>query len=553
MINIQEQTAQMRQAFMRLGMSQMVANEFTDNGITSMNRLRTLTEDALDRLIKQIHRDNNGGAGLVIPFVAQQHMHAIRFWANRMYILGAPYDVALITEPLAESWSEIRKAEKEAAEAPDDLIKKPEPFKKDTKWRPWKESVSTYLHSKIDQATVPLAYIIREHDVAPPNVVYGTTHEQLVNQAILFGPKYNTNNGIVFDLLQSLTLNGPAWSWISNFQRARDGRAAWKALITYYEGDAMQIRTKQQCYDAISKASYQGHRRNFDFSSYVAIHQQAHQDLERLGEPVPENKKVRDFLHGINDPQCSNIKLNVLSNQVFMNSFPQTINYIASAIDMVTNNSSHSSRQIAGVNTGGRGGGARGRGRGNNGGRHGRGRGSRGRGRGRSNYIQGDQTTQNSTDNRPLTRGYSREEWQNLSQAEKNRIFRARERLETARTVAAMLRDENGGQDDLSALTGPESQAPSTPPTNANASVAGATRSINQVSLENASQAFNRRRLNTYTTGSRTAVVSNREIASINAPTNMITQCRVELDSHADTCGVNQVAKILEFLVLLIP
>jgi len=37
MINIQEQTAQMRQAFMRLGMSQMVANEFTDNGITSMN------------------------------------------------------------------------------------------------------------------------------------------------------------------------------------------------------------------------------------------------------------------------------------------------------------------------------------------------------------------------------------------------------------------------------------------------------------------------------------------------------------------------------------
>ncbi len=42
-------------------------------------------------------------------------------------------------------------------------------------------------------------------------------------------------------------------------------------------------------------------------------------------------------------------------------------------------------------------------------------------------------------------------------------------------------------------------------------------------------------------------MVSNREIASINAPTNVITQCRVELDSHADTCGVNQVAKILEF------
>jgi hypothetical protein len=54
-------------------------------------------------------------------------------------------------------------------------------------------------------------------------------------------------------------------------------------------------------------------------SSYVAIHQQAHQDLERLGEPMPENKKVQDFLQGITDSQCSNIKLNVLSNPNFMN------------------------------------------------------------------------------------------------------------------------------------------------------------------------------------------------------------------------------------------
>jgi hypothetical protein len=189
-------------------------------------------------------------------------------------------------------------------------------FKKDTKWRPWKESVDTYLHSRIGQASIPLAYIIREHDVAPPDAVYLTTHEELVNRAILVGPEFNTNNGIVYNLLQSLTLNGPAWSWISAYQCTRNGRAAWRALITYYEGDAMQMHSKQQCYDAITKANYQGPRRNFDFSSYVAIHQQAYQDLECLGEPVPEYKKVRDFVQGITDNQCSNIKLNVLSNQV---------------------------------------------------------------------------------------------------------------------------------------------------------------------------------------------------------------------------------------------
>jgi hypothetical protein len=77
---------------------------------------------------------------------------------------------------------------------------------------------------------------------------------------------------MVFDLLQSLTLAGPAWAWINNFERVRDRQSTWKALIAYYEGDSMQTRTKQQCCEAISKAVYKGHSRNFDFTAYVTIH-----------------------------------------------------------------------------------------------------------------------------------------------------------------------------------------------------------------------------------------------------------------------------------------
>ncbi len=334
---------------MRLGFSLLAAREFTGNGISNLNRLRTLTEEALDRLIKQIHRDNQG-AGLFIPFASQQHVHAIRFWANRMHIIGSPFSIEDVNEPLAEMWGESMKIEREASQAPADLIKVPEPFKKETKWRTWKESVLTYLNSKQGQASIPLSYIIREKDIPERNVIYQTVHDQLVNKAILYGPEYNRNNGIVYDLLQSLTLNGPAWSWISGFQGNRDGRGAWKSLVAYYEGDAMQTRSKQECYDAISKANYQGTKRNFNFSTYVTIHQQAYQDLIRLGEPVPENKKVRDFLQGITDPQCSNIKLNILSNPTFMNNFAQTINYMASAIDMITKNNPNNPRQISELN-----------------------------------------------------------------------------------------------------------------------------------------------------------------------------------------------------------
>ena len=206
----------------------------------------------------------------------------------------------------------------------------------------------------------------------------------------------------------------------------------------------MKTRTKQECYDAISKDSYQGPRRNFDFNTYVGIHQQAHQDLVRLGEPVPENKKVRDFLNGINDPQCANIKLNVLANEAFMNSFPQAINYIASAIDLITKNTSTTARQIADMHRNEARG--RGRGRGRSPGRDGRGRGGRGRGRGRGRNSQG--RGPHNQDN--LTRSYSSEEWQNLTAAQRSQIYRERERLQTARTIATVLQEqqhENTQQD----------------------------------------------------------------------------------------------------------
>jgi hypothetical protein len=133
----------------------------------------------------------------------------------------------------------------------------------DMKWHVWKESVIIYFHSKIDQILITLAYIIREKDVPPPEAIYHTVHEQLVNKAILYGAESNTNNSAVYDLLQY----DPEWSCIGTYQQNRDGRGAWKALVAYYKGNGMQTRSKQECYDAISKATYQGVKRNFDFST----------------------------------------------------------------------------------------------------------------------------------------------------------------------------------------------------------------------------------------------------------------------------------------------
>jgi len=171
------------QALMRLGLSAVAAQEFVNNGTTTLSKLRTLSADALDMLIKQITKQReqqgaNQGAAIFIPFFSQQYIRAIRFWANKMHILGVDYTIEQVTEILAEQWNEIMKTEQEAAKVSTDIIKVPEDFKKDTKWRPWKESVMTYLHSKRGHETLPLAYIICEYDEPLPNVLYATTHDQ---------------------------------------------------------------------------------------------------------------------------------------------------------------------------------------------------------------------------------------------------------------------------------------------------------------------------------------------------------------------------------------
>ncbi len=411
---------------------------------------------------------------------------------------------------------------------------------------------------------IPLAYIVRDMDTPIPNIVYPTSHDQLVECAILQGAEYNTNNGIVYDLLQSLTLNGPAWPWINGFQRTRDGRRAWKSLVAYYEGDSIKTRSKQECYDSIAKATYQGTKRNFDFSTYVAIHQQAHQDLIRLGEPIPENKKVRDFLHGIIDPQCATIKLSVLANPTFMNNFPQAVNYMASTIDLTTKNTAAASREISEVQrTDGGGGRARGRGgrqntrggygRGGRGGRgysRGGGRG-RGRGRGRDNTGPG----RGNSSEQSIARGYSHEEWQNLSTAERSRIYRERDRLETARTIAAVIREQQHDtaiHDDISTITTTVNNSGNGNNSSTGTPAANQQCAVAQVSRDNVSQAMSRRRIGAYhtvlhkTRGSR----KHSSISSIYNKQNHEIQpsyCRAELDSHADTCGVNNTAYVLEY------
>jgi hypothetical protein len=105
------------------------------------------------------------------------------------------------------------------------------------------------------------------------------------------------------------------------------------------------------------------------------------------------------------------------------------------------------------------------------------------------------------TNDQSISRNYSREEWQNLSQPERNRIYHAHNRLETARTVAAMLREQNDNRnDDISMIT-PSVQNLGAINQQTGSGDNGNQQSVAQVSLQGISQAMNRRGIGAYSTG----------------------------------------------------
>ncbi len=177
---------------------------------------------------------------------------------------------------------------------------------------------------------------------------------------------YPHNNRIVFDALKSRLINGPAWTWIQDFEIKRDGRGALKALQAHYEGVSGQIRMKTAAYAAIKRAEYKG-AKNFDFDTYKRIHTQAHADHKRYGKPVPETKKVKDFLDGITESSLQPVKYTIAGFPNLMNNFTKAANYIGQIVDL-NKKAETVTRQVATAATNGYNG-RGGRGRGRHGGR----------------------------------------------------------------------------------------------------------------------------------------------------------------------------------------
>jgi hypothetical protein len=123
------------------------------------------------------------------------------------------------------------------------------------------------------------------------------------------------------------------------------------------EGMSAKISHKAAAYASITSSSYNGPWKGFTFSSYVTLHQAAHNELLDLDEPVSETKKVTDFLKGIRDPNLNTGKSIVLGDPTKLKDFKKCQQYLSTIIRNL-GNQAKAEQHIVAVHTGGGGGGS---------------------------------------------------------------------------------------------------------------------------------------------------------------------------------------------------
>ena len=197
------------------------------------------------------------------------------------------------------------------------------------------EDLDAYLQNTLGETYLPLAYLTRDQVALPvidPGFGMPTFHEEMIARGDHNGTAYQRDNIAIWNVISHMTHGGFAWSWVSIYDRARNGREAYIALKTHYLGDSYQARIRAAS-DAVLQKTYFDGARSFTFESYITTLQKAFTDLEATGEAVAEERKVRTLLRGITSSSLQSAVNAVNANRHLKSNYDAAVNFLAEAND----------------------------------------------------------------------------------------------------------------------------------------------------------------------------------------------------------------------------
>jgi hypothetical protein len=305
------------QALIRCGFNQDTADSIWAEGFDNLDVLAQVSVEDVDAMIKNVRetRRAQGAAAqgnVTFTFMAVHHLKALQNRAKERIRTGRPLQPGLFTRvEMNNAVTQLSRKTMHEEVHEDEDMDKPSELTDLNKWEIFWERFESYMSRLHGAAKCPYTYVFREEadvNAATHAAVYQDHDAWLVATTLLQGDWFTIDNQCVYDEFKNLVVKGPGWSFAKAFDRTKDGRGAVLALKRQCEGTSAVQSRKAAAYARIASARYTGQKHGFTFDTCVELHQSAHNTLAELNEPVPETKKVTDFLAGISDPRISNAK-----------------------------------------------------------------------------------------------------------------------------------------------------------------------------------------------------------------------------------------------------
>jgi hypothetical protein len=211
----------------------------------------------------------------------------------------------------------------------------------------WSESFHDYLHRCIGVRMVPLAYIIREEDqpaaitaIAPSephSLIAGSIEDELIMRGSHTHPLYRDDNAAAYYKLEEATCGTSYAASIKPFQRTKNGRGSFDAIINQYAGDdkwKSEIKAKEGILHGIKRKG----QSNYSLERHAAQHRNSYVSLVACAEQVDcqipnQHSRVGYLLDSIqnNDPELQAAMVNVRTSKGangMRSDFEQTVTHI---------------------------------------------------------------------------------------------------------------------------------------------------------------------------------------------------------------------------------
>ena len=208
------------------------------------------------------------------------------------------------------------------------------------------DQLPTYLRELHGVSQVSLSYLIREDATPPnplppllPNVPWSNDRNSIMDELIQFtphdGPNYEADNARLFGILSKELSGTSSMASITRFQRRRDGRGAYMALVTHNLGTNKWEKMVEQAESTLSTRIWNGKNARYPLRVHIARHREAYNDLERASHhiaynPPNETSRVRYLLTSIqsSDATICSAKTTVLADTNKKNDFESAADFI---------------------------------------------------------------------------------------------------------------------------------------------------------------------------------------------------------------------------------